>query len=373
MAVTYKLFLIIPPGLEDLALEEVELKCPVSSVAVLKGGLELEANIEWIERAHTLLKIPTRILMRLETFKVRDFPKLFQKMSHLPWNQWLSHPNPTWEISCSKSRLMHTGRIEEILIDSLKEYMRKQPLSKDWEKKAHSPQEFYVRLVDDVLTLSLDLTGESLYKRGFQTIKGEAPIRENFAAAMAFEILKDLKAPVTLVDPMCGSGTLLTEALTFHKPLKLRKFSFEEAPFYKGRLLRIGLESSPLPVKNAVGFDLNGDLISKVEVELKSTLPVVFKNKDSLKEKITTPEDVILCNPPYGERIVIEGKRGSFLREAWQKFMTEDRPLRFGWILPSDMDDLFVNPKDYQLVNKRHLKNGGKAVTFWIWERVTAE
>lgn len=370
MNVSYQLFLIIPPGLEDLALKEVELKCPVSSIEVHKGGLELTASLDWIVRAHTTLKIPTRILMRLTSFKVRDFPKLYQKFVNFKWNQYLSHPEPTWEISCSKSRLNHTGRIEDTVNSALQEAMKKQPLGKDWEKKNYSPQTFYIRLVDDELTLSLDLTGEALYKRGLQKIKGEAPIRENFAAAFAFEILHDLKTPVTLIDPMCGSATLLTEALTFHRPLHLRNFAFEEAPFFKGKLVRLENEIEPLPSVKAIGFDINSELIKKVSFELNSTLPLTLKAQDSLTEKLTDDESVILCNPPYGERIKIEGKRGSFLKEAWGKFMSVDKPKRFGWVLPSDMDDLFSRPKNYRLINKRHLKNGGMAVTFWIWERI---
>jgi len=369
MDVSYQLFLVIPPGLEDLALKEVELKCPVSFIEVHKGGLELTADLNWIILAHTQLKIPTRILMRLTSFKVRDFPKLYQKFVSFKWNDYLSHPEPTWEISCSKSRLIHTGRIEETVKKALTEAMRKQPLGKDWEKKQYSPQTFYIRLVDDELTLSLDLSGEALYKRGLQKIKGEAPIRENFAAAFAFEILYDLKSPVTLIDPMCGSGTFLTEALTFHSPLHLRKFSFEEAPFFKGKLIKLASPSQPLPVIKALGFDTNGDLLSKVMKELDPTYPISFKNCDSLLEKLGVDDSVILCNPPYGERIQIQGKRGSFLKEAWKKFMQQDRPLRFGWVLPSDMDDLFSKAPGYHLKTKRHLRNGGMAVTYWIWER----
>lgn len=370
MNVSYQLFLVIPPGLEDLALREIELKCPVAPVQIHKGGLELNADINWIVKAHTELKIPTRILMRLTTFKVRDFPKLYQKFVAFKWNDYLSHPTPAWEISCSKSRLIHTGRIEETVQKALTEAMRKQPLGKDWEKKNYSPQTFYIRLVDDDLTLSLDLSGEPLYKRGFQKIKGEAPIRENFAAAFAFEILNDLKDPAPLIDPMCGSGTLLTEALTFYRPLHLRKFSFEEAPFFKGKLIKLAPESTSLPVTQAIGYDINGELLARVAGELDSNLPITLKVQDSLIQKFPIDNSVILCNPPYGERIQIEGKRGSFLKEAWTKFMQDDRPLRFGWVLPSDMDDLFSNPKGYKLKTKRHLKNGGMAVTFWIWERI---
>lgn len=363
----YRLFLIIPPGLEDLALKEVESKCPVSGIERMKGGLELEADLDWIVKAHCLLKIPTRMLMRITEFKVRDFPKLYQKFVSFKWNEFLSHPHPVWEISCSKSRLMHTGRIEETIKKALDEVMVRQPLSKDWEKKNYPAQTFYVRLVDDNLTLSLDLTGEPLYKRGLQVIKGEAPIRENFAAAMLMELFEGIKEEVTLVDPMCGSATFLTEALNFHVPLHIRPFAFETAPFFKGKMVRLPLITNKLPVKNVIGFDINEVLIKKVKEETKYDLKV----QDSVKTPITiSGEFIMICNPPYGERIKIEGKRGSFLRDAWKKFLEEDKPLRFGWVLPSDMDDLFQSPKGYKISTKRHFKNGGMAVTFWMYERI---
>lgn len=362
----YPLFLVILPGLEELAQKELELKCPVSSFTVHKGGIEVVADLDWIVKAHTLLKIPTRILMRLTEFKVKDFPKLHQKFKNFKWNDYLSHPHPEFEISCAKSRLMHTGRIEETVRKSLDEALVRQPLSRDWEKKNYPPQTFYIRIVDDLLTLSLDLTGEALYKRGLQIIKGEAPIRENLAAAFLFELTDGLEKSYPLVDPMCGSGTFLTEAMNFHVPLHLRPFAFETAPFFKGKLVRPTEKTTPLPISSVHGFDLNTELIEKVKKQYDLNL----ETKNSAKESLGMKEDFLLiCNPPYGERIQIKGKRGSFLKDTWEKFLSVDKPLRFGWVLPSDMDDLFQAPKDYKISGKRRLRNGGMAVTFWIWER----
>ncbi len=368
-----KFFIIVPPGLEALALKEIDLKCPVTNPTIIKGGIELTADLPWMETAHLNLKIPTRILLRITEFKVRDFPKLYAKVAGFSWNRYLSHPEPTWEIKCARSRLGHTGRIEETLKEGLAEAMRKQPLSRDFEKKSFPPQTFYVRIIDDLLTLSLDVTGESLYKRGLQKIKGEAPLRENFAAAFLSELFSGIDREVTLVDPMCGSGTFLTEALTYHRPLHLRPFAFESAPFYKGRLVRkVQLDLPPFPIKEAVGFDVNEELLAKVAPEVRE-LPVSLKFADTTKTRISVDgEMVMICNPPYGERIKIDGKKGSFLRAAWEKYLTVDAPLRFAWVLPKDMADLFSDPEGYRLRSKIDLRNGGLAVTFFVWERADA-
>jgi putative N6-adenine-specific DNA methylase len=364
---TYRLFLVIPPGFEELSLLELESKCPVSSFSLTKGGIEVDADLEWIVKAHCLLKLPTRILLRMTEFKVRDFPKLYQKLKSFHWNQFLSHPTPSWEVSCTKSRLMHTGRIEETLKSSLLEALKRQPLGLDWQKKNYPPQTFYVRLSDDLLTLSLDLTGTPLYKRGLQKIKGEAPIRENLASALLMELCQGIKDEVILVDPMCGSGTFLTESLFFHKPLHLRKFAFETAPFFKGKMIRLPEEGLKLPIKRALGFDKDGLLLSKVREESGLELYEMDTVSHPLKMK---DEFIIMCNPPYGERIKIDGKRGKFLQEAFKKFLYTDLPLRFGWVLPSDMDDLFKTPPHYRLMKKKSFKNGGLSVTFWVWEKM---
>src|SRR5690606_29333139 len=129
------IFIVVTPGLEDLALKEIEEKCPLKEYTQVKGGILAVVDPLWIHQAHHLLKIPTRILLRLADFKVRDFPKLFSKLENLKWGEFLSHPEPQFSITASKSRLLHTGRIEEVCHKVIKNHLTKQPLSLDWQKK----------------------------------------------------------------------------------------------------------------------------------------------------------------------------------------------------------------------------------------------
>jgi putative N6-adenine-specific DNA methylase len=368
MQETLSYFVIVLPGLEDLALKEVELKCPVKQLKVVKGGLEVNADETWMIIAHTLLKIPTRILLRIGEFKVRDFPKLYQKFLKFNWNQYLSHPDAKFEVSCSKSRLNHTGKIEETIKSAIKEALIRQPLSQDWKRKNYSPQTFYVRLLEDTLTLSLDLSGGPLYKRGLHVLKGEAPLRETIAAALLLEIFQDLKDNVTLIDPMCGAGTFLHEALSFHQPLHKRKFAFEEAPFFKGKDVKLPPAIFPFPIDHAIGTDLNGDLLEKL-VKENQIQHIDFIKADATSYKYPQ-NSLMICNPPYGERIKISGKKGHFLKNALEKFLEEDRPSRIGWLVPSDLNDLWTNINGYELLRKRSFRNGGLAVTFYIWKKI---
>ena len=288
---SYDLFLIVTPGLEESAWREIEQKIPLSDKRLLKGGIEVRADLKWISDAHHLLKIPTRILMRMAEFKVRDFPKLHQKFQSLRWTHFLSHPEPQFKITAHKSRLMHTGKIEETIREALTQSLKAQPLSLEWKKKNYSPQTLFIRIQDDVLTLSLDLTGEPLYKRGVQTKKGEAPIRESIASALLLELFSGIKTPINLIDPMCGSGTFLTEARDFHKPLYKRKFSFEESPLFKGQHYKKLTETTPLPTQNLLGIDINGKDLKRIWDDIPG---IQFEEKDSMIGEISSEEKIML-------------------------------------------------------------------------------
>jgi putative N6-adenine-specific DNA methylase len=371
----FDLFIIVPPGLEELAKREMMLKCPpTGDIEVIKGGLICTGTKDWIFNAHHFLKLPVRILLRLDEFKVRDFPRLFQKLNSFKWNSVLGHPQPNWQITCSQSRLMHTGRIEEIAQKAVSEYLVGQPLSSDWKKRNYSPQTFYLRLENDILTLSLDLSGEALYKRGYQIIKGHAPLRENLASALLMQLFDGVHGPISLVDPMCGSGTFLFEALYFHHPNLERTFSFQTCPLFKGfhPTLPKAQQDHQFPVTEFNGFDINTDLLSKISPPKEISMKTYDTFKNALPFELTQKKYLMICNPPYGERIEIEGKRGHFLKESWLKFLKIDQPTRLGWLVPTDMDDLFLNPPGYKELKKLHFKNGGLAVTFWLWEKISS-
>ena len=166
---------------------------------------------------------------------------------------------------------------------------------------------------------------------------------------------------------MCGSGTFLMEAATFHLPLHERKFAFEEAPFFKGKTIKTPKAGSQLPFEKLVGNELNSELAEKVSPVL-SKYNIEVSSGDALKKDF--PAGFMICNPPYGERIKIPGRKGIFLRDSLEKFLTKDKPERLGWLIPSDMDDIVPKVKDYKVRSKRKFRNGGMAVTFQIWDRI---
>jgi 23S rRNA G2445 N2-methylase RlmL len=172
---------------------------------------------------------------------------------------------------------------------------------------------------------------------------------------------------------MCGSATLLTEALTFNVPLKLRPFSFETAPFYRGKILRLSESIGSTPITKAIGIDINGELLDKVRQEISiSKLPIELIQQDSLvaDPPKTSGEIFMICNPPYGERIKLSGQKGKSLKNYLDIFLSRYQPYRFCWVVPSDLDDLFLKIKGYSLQKQLRFRNGGLAVSMWVWERL---
>lgn len=300
-AVEWTFFCITPLGLEELAAQELQVKLPqlgreTLTITVLKGGFEVTLPWEQGRALVHLLKIPTRVLVRLSEFKARDFAKAFNKLKTLPWTQWISHPEVAFEVSANECRLIQTTRMREVCEEALKAALKATPLSLRYQKEAIAPETVYLRGVQDEWTLSLDLCGDPLYKRGTSLIKDLAPMRENLAAAALFALSQKLTHPCHLWDPMCGSGTFVFEAENFFKSTQ-RSFSYQTS------VLNLGV--APWKPKaaergslflSARGSDIKNDLMQK--------LGAPFFTHDFFSGSPSLPAPcVVVTNPPYGERI----------------------------------------------------------------------
>lgn len=370
----WRFFCVIAPGLEAEARLEWEEKRHLitkseATFDATPGGFEI--TLPWEEGrglAH-VLKLPTRVLVRLTKFSARDFPKFFQRAKGLEWNQWLSHPGPAFKISAHQCRLMHTGRIEETLQDALKDYQKRQPFSTRYQKENIAPETIYVRGVDDEWSLSLDICGDALYKRGTSLIKGVAPMRETLAAFCLRLLFKTLpEKPIVLWDPMCGSGTLLLEALSHFTPTQ-RELSYQKS------ILNLGCSSwkpqgelSDWPILEAVGSDVNEEIIKKLLIRSRLS----WLTQDFLKRAQLSPERSplwIIANPPYGERIdFFEGKSRFF--EQLVHSLAASQAERVLLITPDDWPVFSIT--GLNLSSRVPFSNGGIKVEARLWKKATS-
>ena len=205
------------------------------------GKVEFTAKITDAWKAVAYSRVANRILMHLADFKAENFRELEKKSAEIPWELYLAQKGVHIHVSCKHSRLYHSDAVAERLDKIL--------------PAPSTPQNLFVTLVDDRCTLWLDLAGEELYKRGHERFVNDAPLKETIAAGMILEAIEILRlrathgvypeqsrraqedtVPITLIDPMAGSGTFSLEAAYMASnliPGICRDFALKHQPAFK--------------------------------------------------------------------------------------------------------------------------------------------
>ncbi|WII73820.1 RNA methyltransferase [Bdellovibrio sp. 22V] len=357
---------------------------PFPEVDVVQGGLEFETDLFAALQLNFFMKTANRVLLRMTSFKTRDLPKFYQKFKSLPWREYLPHAHVEWEVAAQKSRLNNEKRLQESAEKALREIFGE-------PKEATPCGAIYIRLDDDLCTISLDSTGEHLHKRGWSVLKGEAPLRETIAAyllrAMIDQATPAELSQVTLLDPMMGSGTFLCEARGLWSGHFARPYSFQKwkkAPkLFLSPSFALNYE---LPVRNIfrryIGFDVNADMLPAAEknfAEVERQLREVqrdlfqkaehlFKQQDALTGEFSSDSPLwMVVNPPYGERLPVAGKGG--VRALAQVLCERYKPHKLGILYP-DKERVTPVPEGYQVLKEHKINNGGLRCLFTILTRL---
>jgi putative N6-adenine-specific DNA methylase len=320
-----RFLLVYPPDLINSGAEELETKFqmqyPDHSLEFNKtvSGIEILSDPTLILALIHSLKLPTRVLMRIDQLGIcKDYPKLFKKLSKVPWSKYLFNEVPHIKVTCKQSKLIHSDRIKDICIEAFQKSHQHAPFSGKSIKKAladDQKQTIYIRIDQDQVSLSLDLCGDPLFKRGYHPHRFPGSLRENLAAAMAWEILKTNPSINTLLDPFCGGLTLITEFLLFYHWNDSRNFSYQYIPFFKSKIMQVqklqkNYTQPPMTIKNVIAQDIDPQIIQYHEKNtlkfIHSKIPSVnltFHHLDSLNIANSHSIDVLISNLPYGKRV----------------------------------------------------------------------
>jgi len=314
------IFIQSPPGLSEVVLDEwtdkaAQLHLTFQVLKFEQSGIEIQTDKNSLAIILPYLKTPNRVLIRIEHFKARDFPKLFTKTKKINWLQWMADVPEKIRVTSSQSRLIHSDRIEETIRDAIAQFFRAQPPKKVLQQKwAKTPSELFVRLLDDEVLISIDAAGERLGVRGYRNHVAPASIRENLAAACLSAFLKNdiLKSSYIIADPMMGAGTILLEASEWNQPNLSRLYYFNHWNSLDGNSNELKANELVL-----VGSDQSAKMIETTKqniLNLKTTKrewKIVLE--DFLESKTQYPEvQWVLSNAPYGERLEVE--EGFFMK-----------------------------------------------------------
>ncbi|MCB1518070.1 MAG: class I SAM-dependent RNA methyltransferase [Hyphomicrobiaceae bacterium] len=299
----FEIFLVAVPGLET-ALRDEALEAGFAGAKAVEGGVSFEGHWTDVWRANLDLRGPTRVLVRIASFRALHLAQLDKRARKLAWGEFLRPDVPVQvEASCRKSRIYHAGaaaeRVTRAIVDGLGVTVAED-----------SPVRVLVRIDRDLCTISLDTSGPSLHKRGFKQGVAKAPMRETMAALFLRQCGFD--GTESVLDPMCGSGTFVIEAAEMAvglKPGRARAFAFEQLAGFDAdawQAMRQG--SEPREVTTTfLGSDLDPGAVRMAEENAERAGVDAFCQftcRDiAALERPAGPPGLVIVNPPYGARI----------------------------------------------------------------------
>ena len=320
---SYSFFCPCPRGLEIALAEELhEIAAQSPTLKVhnsVPGGVHCSGTLQDAMRLNLHSRIASRVLLRIAQSGYINENDIYDLALGAPWEDWfdLEHTIRV-DVNAIKSPLKSlefaTLRIKDGICDRFRDRVGQRP-----SVDTRSPDMRIWGFLDArTVTVYVDTSGESLFKRGWRLDTGDAPLRENLAAGLLRTA--GWKPGTPLFDPMCGSGTLLIEAaqwLAGIPPGWTRPFAFEKFKSFRQaewEAVRAAVKFSQLPTKPTIfGSDISGDMLVMARNNLERagiSFDVPLKQIEAQEVKPPTGiPGLLIANPPYGERIEMRGDR----------------------------------------------------------------
>jgi putative N6-adenine-specific DNA methylase len=360
-----ELDLIVPTafGLEALAAREVA-DLGISGAKVKNGQVAFSAGWDGVAKANTWLRTGERVLIKVGEFEARTFDELFDQTTALPWADLLSEDAlfPV-EGKSHESVLSSVPACQSIAKKAVVEALRRKYKRERFEESGPRFR-ILVALNKDVATLTLDTTGTGLHKRGYRTLTAEAPLRETLAAALV--LLSRWDADRTLVDPLCGSGTIPIEAALIGRriaPGLRRDFdasNWSVVPAGTWTSVREEAEAAidrNVELRGIFGSDIDSRVLEMARYHARQAgveADVSFERKAVREFQTRKKYGCIITNPPYGERLGDRPEVDALYREMGAAFGKLDTWSFFVLTSHPDFERLF----DRVATKKRKLYNG---------------
>ncbi|WP_035053054.1 THUMP domain-containing class I SAM-dependent RNA methyltransferase [Carnobacterium pleistocenium] len=369
---TFKLVATAASGIEALVGKEIKdlgYECQVENGKVFFEGTEKD-----IAKTNLWLRTADRVKIIVGEFDAYEFDELFEKTKALPWEDLLPmDANFPVAGKSIKSKLYSVSDCQALVKKAIVNR-----LSEVYHRNTRLPEtgslyQLEVALLKDKVTLTLDTTGPSLFKRGYRTAKGGAPLKENMAAALVQ--LTNWRKDRPFYDPVCGSGTIVIEAaLMGHNiaPGSNRSFSCEEWEWFDQSVFEEVRAEAEAAVDYDIELDIMGTDIDGTMIDIAKTnadeagvgSSITFKQMQLADFTTEKEYGVILANPPYGERLGEEEEVHKLYKQMGQVY----RPLKTWskYVITSDL--AFETFYGERATKKRKLYNGAlRTDLFQFW------
>lgn len=319
-------------GLEKQLGEEIDaLGC--KRLDTMDGRVTFEGTEADIARANMRLRLAERVFIRVGQFPARSFTELFDGVRALPFEDFIG-PDDAFPVKghAIRSALFSVPDCQSIVKKAVVERLS-EAYGIKWfsEEGAKYQIEFFI--FKDIATLMIDTSGIALHKRGYRPAAGAAPLRETLGAALALTARP--REDTLLWDPFCGSGTIVIEAAMILKniaPGLDRRFAAMDFDCLHHRIWREAAEEARALVRADVHPELFGsDVDEKVLQYARENAEragvadcIRFFRADArrIEKPSADRRGTIICNPPYGERLMEKREVEALYRDIGKQFAT---------------------------------------------------
>jgi 23S rRNA (guanine2445-N2)-methyltransferase / 23S rRNA (guanine2069-N7)-methyltransferase len=305
-------------GLENLLVEELT-KLGISNAKPVQAGVRFKASNEQIYRCCLWSRLASRFVRVLSEFTCNDDMDLYLATSSVNWvNQFHSSKKFVVDFNGTNREIRNSQYGAMKVKDAVVDCFEKKSLPRPSISKDHADLRIHVRLHRDKAILGVDMVGGGLHQRGYRPASGKAPLRETLAAAIILR--SGWTADKPLLDPMCGSGTLLIEAAMMAANMapgvKREKWGFESLEDFEPDLWAEVKSEASVQARRGVnkidtkfyGFDNDARVIQTARDNARRAgVDSLIEFKEGDAAQVLRPEGfeegVIVSNPPYGERL----------------------------------------------------------------------
>lgn len=368
-------FATCPQGLEEVLAGELK-HLGFSDVESSRSGVYFKTDMLGVMKANLYSRLATRILLQVAQAEIHSEDDIYQLSLATAWENYFG-PDHTLRVDTSAIRSpmqsLHFCNLKakDGIVDRIRNIEGERP-SIDTVRPDAKVHMFLYR---DQATLYLDTSGESLFKRGWRLDKGSAPLRENLAAGML--ALAGWQPGQTLLDPFCGSGTILIEAAWWaqnvppglHRPFQFMRLRNHQKQLWHDLRDEAFANIKPGLETLLVGSDISSQAIEAARANMEranlNSSSIKFEVKNVLDIEAPADNGIIITNPPYGERL------DSGQDDIWHPFSGLLKKEFDGWRVNIITSDLEL-PKKLRLKAQRRipLYNGNLETRMFVFDMV---
>lgn len=307
-------------GLENFLLEEIQTLAG-EGYSLLRGAVEGPASAEALYNICLWSRIASRVLLPLAAFPYRNEQDFYDQLRTVLWHDHfdVEHSiaiSTSADASVSLNTQFLTLKAKDAIMDHFRHFTGGRPSvnTRDPDMRIH------IHFDRELVSVALDLSGEPLHKRGYRVAQNDAPMKETLAAGLLMAAGWPNVPNPQLIDPMCGSGTLLIEAAMMQAKmapgLLRRRFGFEAWHYHQSEQWQQAVSAATLADQSEhitfsiKGYDADPYAIQAAGRNIKSAglegcIHVERRElaQFHLHEKAAAAGGVVVCNPPYGERL----------------------------------------------------------------------